>query len=151
MAKGSVTGSAENGPVYTVAFSPDGSTVATGDDNGHVSLSPVTGNIGTQSSWQVASAVNSVAFSPDGKTLAAGDWNGQVVLSPVAMGAQTTWNDDISVNSVAFSPDDKFVASGDDIGQVMLRNLAGRPDHRHRKRRGNRGGVQSGWPDGGDW
>ena len=70
---------AEGGSVYSVAFSPDGSTLAIGDYGGHVGLWD------TASRQRIAtlaegSFVYSVAFSPDGQTLAIGHLNGDVVL-----------------------------------------------------------------------
>jgi len=72
-------------PVYSVAFSPDGQTLALGSWDNAVRL------------WQVANAlmrtleghtdrVMSVAFSPDGKTLASGSDDKTVRLWRVADG-----------------------------------------------------------------
>ena len=75
------------GPVNSVAFSPDGTTLATRSD----------GDDGTVRLWDVAThrqiggpltghagPVTSVAFSPDGTTLASGDDDGTVRLWDVA-------------------------------------------------------------------
>jgi WD40 repeat protein len=71
----SLTGHAR--PVMSVAFSPDGQTLATGSADHTVRLwdvatrrqigHPLTGH---------TDAVTSVAFSPDGKTLATGEFDG---------------------------------------------------------------------------
>ena len=72
-------------PVLSVAFSPDGKTLASGEFNGPVQLwdvathrqigRPLTGH---------TSEVNSVAFSPDGTTLASAGGDGTVRLWDVA-------------------------------------------------------------------
>jgi WD40 repeat protein len=63
-----------------VAFSPDGSLLASADANGTIGLwDPATGQP-TRSPLQVGSGVSGVAFSPDGKLLASGDSNGTVKL-----------------------------------------------------------------------
>ena len=110
--------------VDSVAFSPDGKTLAAGGDDGHVGLWDVaTGRRTTP--LDEGSPVDSLAFSPGGKTLAVGDAGGYIGLWDVATGQQTTPLDEGSpVNSVAFSPGGKTLAVGDDDGNVGLWDVA---------------------------
>ena len=63
--------------VHSVAFSPDGQTLASGDSGGTVRLWDVTDPAHPRPLGQpltgTGAAVNSVAFSPDGHTLASGE------------------------------------------------------------------------------
>ncbi len=122
--------------VESVAFSPDGKTLAGGDDGGEVTLWYVGSAAGPRQLGRPISAgdsdsVNSVAFSPDGKTLAAGEGaGGEVMLWDVAaparprqLGRPVNVGGSDDVDSVAFSPDGKTLADGvkgDDGGEVML-------------------------------
>ena len=112
----------------SVAFSPDGKTLAVGDRNGRIYLWDAASGQAIASLADPASkGVNSVAFSPDGAALAAADANGftylwnvtseqvnSVLADPVSKGA----------DSVAFSPDGKTLAVGDLNGRGYLWNVA---------------------------
>ena len=106
--------------VASVAFSPDGATLASGSWDNTVRL------------WGVADGrllrtldtdgVESVAFSPDGATLASGSVDGTVRLWRVADGRllRTLEGHTTEVGSVAFSPDGATLASGSRDGTVRL-------------------------------
>ena len=68
------------GWVYSVSFSPDGQTLASGSDDGTVRLWDV--NTGTllYTLTEHRGSVYSVSFSPDGQTLASGSFDRTVLL-----------------------------------------------------------------------
>ena len=119
--------SAHTGPVWSIAFSPDGTWLATGGADRRVRLwsvqkeelraegDPLTGGH--------TADVLSVAFSGDGRTLASGDADGHVSLwaleeSPVLgdlLGRRRS-----GIETLAFSPDGRFLASGGADSRVLL-------------------------------
>ncbi|MEP7378509.1 MAG: TIR domain-containing protein, partial [Chloroflexota bacterium] len=114
--------------VDSVAFSPDGRTLASGSSDSSVIL------------WDVATrtrigeplpsptgGVYSVAFSPDGRTLAGGTSEDSVILWDVATRSPIgePLHTQTGVASVAFSPDGRTLASSTN-GGIILWDVASR-------------------------
>jgi WD40 repeat protein/transcriptional regulator with XRE-family HTH domain len=134
------------GGVNSVAFSPGGHTLASGNNDGTVRLwdaadpadprplgQPLTG------SAAVDSAVGSVAFSPDGHMLASGNADSTILLwdvtdpahpRPISQPLTGSSGVDSPVDSVAFSPDGHTLADGGSDGTVRLWDITDPADPR---------------------
>ncbi|MFM6270296.1 MAG: WD40 repeat domain-containing protein, partial [Dolichospermum sp.] len=100
--------------VWSVAYSPDGQTVASGSDDNTIKLWNVnTGNL-LQTLKGHSELVSSVAYSPDGQTVASGSLDKTIKLWNVNTGnlLQTLEGHSNWVISVAYSPDGQTLASG---------------------------------------
>ena len=120
--------------VHSVAFSPDGSTVASDRDNTVRLWDAVTGQeIEMEKNFWVAfqgnftADINSVAFSPDGRMIAGGINESEVIcLWDAATGENLRFMKENApnglhwVNTVAFSVDSKILASGSEDGNLYL-------------------------------
>ena len=115
-----------SGSVSSVAFSPDGQRLASGDADGAVRVWDAAG--GEEVLWLGArvDAVWGVAFSADGGRLASGGDDGLVTVWDAASGDELSRMDahGARVRSVAFSPDGERVASGNDDGTVRVWDAA---------------------------
>jgi hypothetical protein len=119
-----LTGHADS--VFTVAFSPDGRTLASGsskpiklwDVASGRELRTITGHANNN----ILTNVWTVAFSPDGRTLASCSSNNTIKLWEVASGRElrTLAGHTSSVYSVAFSPDGRTLASGSSDNTIKL-------------------------------
>ena len=119
---------ADTGEVFSVAFSPDGETLASGCGWPRYGINlwdVMSGQSQSPSIVYTEEATLSVAFSPDGSTLASGSWNKTVHLWDVISGqlkAVLTGHSE-RVHSVAFSPDSNILASGSLDKTVRLWNV----------------------------
>ncbi len=129
------------GRVHSVAFSPDGSTLASGCDQGTGPDGALVSGGRRVRLWNVATraciatlagpqgAASSVAFSPDGTILASGNSSDPVHLWRLGgrfRRSMTTLPGDTGVMSVAFSPEGDVLATGNYDKTVRLWSLATR-------------------------
>jgi WD40 repeat protein len=100
--------------VMSIAFSPDGKTLASGSNDKTIKLWDVTTGAQLRTLEGHSNPVYSVAFSPDGKILASASGDKTIKLWDVSTGAQlrTLEGHSSDVYSVSFSPDGKTLASG---------------------------------------
>jgi WD40 repeat protein len=110
-----------------VTFSPDGSILAAGADNGTVQLWDTMDGTRRHILEGHTDAVLAVAFTPDGTTLASASalWDNTVRLWNVADGTPLhTLESSDTTSSVAFSPDGTILAIGANNGTLQLWNVA---------------------------
>ena len=122
--------------VISVAYSPDGQTLASGSDDTTIKLWNVkTGNL-LQTLTGHSSQVNSVAYSPDGQTLASGGYT-QAMAIASSVNTIKLWNvktgnllqtlkghsDWVYPVALAYSPDGQTLASGSSDKTIKIWRL----------------------------
>ncbi len=122
--------------VLSLAYSPDGRSIASGDHDGTVQLWDVQTGKEIRQLEGHTNSVMSVTFSPDGRWIASGGWDETVRLWDIETGKEirrlerdidihrkarppdSAYND--VANSVAFSPDSRLIVSNGIPGIVLL-------------------------------
>ena len=117
----------DNGPfsvegVKSVAFSPDGKTLASGGGDNVIHLWDIGTGKRKVTLFGHTGGVFSLAFSPDGKTLASGSHDSDIRLWDPHTGEhkKTLTSHSAWVRSIAFSSDGKTLVSGSDDGSVLI-------------------------------
>ena len=100
--------------VLAVAFSPDGSTLASGSRDRTIRLWDTETGQHKLTLDEHSSGVTCLSFSPDGSTLASGSWDHTIRLWDAKTGQplQTLEEHTDGVRSVVFSPDGRTLVSG---------------------------------------
>ncbi len=109
--------------VRTLAFSPDGQTLAGGSNGGHIHL--WNAHTGTEHFTRIehSSRITALAFSPDGRTLVSGGAGGEICFWYTADGTKGSANilkPRATVSALLFSPDGKILVSGSGKGILQL-------------------------------
>jgi len=107
----------------SVAFSSDGMTLATGNDDGVVKIWNVVSGQEKNVLKGHTGMVSSLAFTTDGNTLVSGSYDGAVKLWNLATGSERTTlrsGKSRTVTSVAVTQDGSFLVAGSTDGTVTL-------------------------------
>jgi WD40 repeat protein/tRNA A-37 threonylcarbamoyl transferase component Bud32 len=130
----------QSGPILSVAFSPDGLTLASVSHDNTIQLWDVTAGKALNT---IPDHADSVAFGPNGRYMATGEWDKSVKLWDVSSGSLVATMDGHTeqVVAIAFSPDGRMLASGSRDKTVKLWDVAG--DKIIKTLQGHTGDVQA--------
>lgn len=131
------------GGIFSVAFSPNGKLLATGDSNGEIRLYNVASGKQLLSCKGHTGWIWSVAFSYDGHFLASGSNDQTVKIWDTSTGQcfNTLQGHQAGIRSVAFSVNNQILVSGSEDQTVKLWDIS--TAHCFQTLEGHNGGIQS--------
>ena len=109
--------------VRTLAFSPDGKTLAGGSNGGYIHLWDTDTGRELFTRAGHSNRISALAFSPDGKTFASGSIGGEICFWNTTNGTKSSTNileRRATVSALLFSPDGKILVSGSSSGTIQL-------------------------------
>ncbi len=120
------------GDVYAVAFSPDGSTLASRSQDNTIRLWDVATGAHKHTLEGHTDNVTAIAFSPDGSILASGSQDSTIRLWDASTGEHkhTLEGHTEAIYAIAFSPDGSILASGGDDNTILLWDVS-TEEHKH--------------------
>ena len=136
---------AEPAPILATAFSPDGTSVATADEDGQVSVYALSPPRLLRSWIAHSDAAAALAYSPDGRTLVTGSYDKSIKIWNLATGdlVRTLEGHKGWILSLVFSHDGQTLASGSYDRTIRLWNVA---DGAERKVLAGHTATVRGWP-----